>query len=48
MEETLPAGRHTVSWDGRDSRGERVPSGRYFVRLVAGTEIHSTALLVMR
>jgi hypothetical protein len=29
-------GRHLAVWDGRDDRGHRVPSGLYFVRLVAG------------
>jgi hypothetical protein len=27
------AGPHSVSWDGRDDRGEAVPSGIYFMRL---------------
>jgi len=28
-----PAGRHSVSWDGRDGRGARVAAGVYLVRL---------------
>ncbi len=32
---TLPAGPHTVRWDGTDARGARVPSGVYFARFVA-------------
>ena len=32
---TQAAGRHTVTWDGRDDRGDRVASGVYFVRLEA-------------
>lgn len=31
-----PAGRHAVTWDGRDEAGRRVASGTYFVRLEAG------------
>ena len=31
----LPAGPHTMAWDGRTSRGSRVPAGVYFVRLEA-------------
>ncbi|MFN8177067.1 MAG: FG-GAP-like repeat-containing protein [bacterium] len=29
---TLPAGRHTLSWNGRDAHGARVAPGVYFVR----------------
>jgi flagellar hook assembly protein FlgD len=36
-----PAGRHSVSWDGTDSRGARAPAGLYVVELSAGSE-HST------
>ena len=33
----LPAGRHHVTWTGRDERGENVAAGTYFYRLKAGT-----------
>ena len=32
-----PAGDHAVRWDGRDRAGAPAPSGRYVVRLVAGS-----------
>ncbi|MBN2355735.1 T9SS type A sorting domain-containing protein, partial [candidate division KSB1 bacterium] len=32
---SLPAGTHTVSWDGTDHRGARMGSGVYFYRLEA-------------
>ncbi len=32
----LEAGRHDFDWDGRDDRGERLPTGLYFCRLDAG------------
>ncbi len=32
----LPAGRHTVAWDGRDETGARRISGVYFAQLTAG------------
>ncbi|MBT6144102.1 MAG: hypothetical protein HOH74_01655, partial [Gemmatimonadetes bacterium] len=36
LHDTLPAGVHTMYWDGRDAKGHRVGSGTYFARL-AGT-----------
>jgi len=33
VDRTLPAGRHSLSWDGRNEQGEAVPSGIYFARL---------------
>lgn len=33
---TLPAGRHSVRWDGRDDRGRRAAAGVYCCRLAAG------------
>lgn len=32
----LPARSHTVEWDGRDNKGNLMPSGVYFYKLVAG------------
>ena len=30
----VPAGRHRIEWDGRDSRGREVPTGVYFCRIL--------------
>jgi hypothetical protein len=35
-DEGLPAGRHTVRWNGLDERGQRAAPGVYFYRLKAG------------
>ena len=35
-EGNLSAGRHVLSWDGRDLRGRRVPPGAYWFRVTAG------------
>jgi len=38
VDESLPAGRHSVFWLGEDERGQRVSSGVYFYRLRADGE----------
>ncbi len=38
VRETMPAGRHTATWNGQDDNGARVPSGVYFVRARYGAE----------
>jgi flagellar hook assembly protein FlgD len=42
------AGRHVVTWDGRDARGQRVASGVYLVRLTAGTTLESTRVVLLK
>jgi spore coat protein A len=38
VEALYPAGIHTVTWDGRDDRGQDLPSGVYFYDLKTATE----------
>jgi hypothetical protein len=47
VDEPLAAGRHAVTWDGRDARGRTVSSGIYFCRLsVDGwTDVRKMTLL---
>ncbi len=33
---TFPAGRHEVTWDGKDGSGNHVSAGIYFSRITAG------------
>jgi flagellar hook assembly protein FlgD len=33
VNEVLPAGEHSIIWDGRDSSGNRVSSGIYLYKL---------------
>ena len=40
----LPAGEHPFRWDGRDTDGRMLPSGRYFIRLAAGSVRESRAV----
>jgi hypothetical protein len=42
----LPAGRRTVSWDGRDNEGHQVATGVYLARLRAG-EFEATSKMVL-
>jgi hypothetical protein len=43
-----PAGAHQISWDGRDAKGESVPSGLYLYRLQTGTHVETRRMLLVR
>jgi flagellar hook assembly protein FlgD len=45
--EQMP-GEHRVTWDGKDSHGGKVPSGVYFVKLQAGTEVRTKKMILTR
>jgi FlgD Ig-like domain/FG-GAP-like repeat len=36
LNENLPAGEHSVQWDGKDDKGNILPGGVYFIQLKAG------------
>ncbi|MFN8549417.1 MAG: FlgD immunoglobulin-like domain containing protein [Candidatus Eisenbacteria bacterium] len=42
------AGRHVVSWDGRNDQGREVESGVYFCRLVAGGQSSEQSVIRIR
>jgi flagellar hook assembly protein FlgD len=44
----LAAGRHTLSWDGRDRAGRPLASGMYVVRARHGGHTRSHHLLLVR
>ena len=43
-----PRGVHVVTWDGLDSRGARVSSGHYFIRVRSGETIETHKVVVVR
>jgi flagellar hook assembly protein FlgD len=44
----MAAGRHELTWDGRDDRGNGVASGVYFYRLYAQDRVRSRSLVLLR
>lgn len=44
----FPAGRHTVTWDGRDDAGNPVASGVYLSRMEAEGRIEAKKMLLVR
>jgi len=48
VDSTVPAGNHTVTWNGADAGGRRAPVGIYLVVLNAGGEVHKQKVLLGR
>jgi hypothetical protein len=48
VETVLPAGRHEVVWDGKDTVGRAAASGTYFARLRAAGQTEVTAVTLVR
>lgn len=46
--ENKEAGTHQVVWDGRDDRGQLVPSGLYFCRAAAGSQTDGLKLVLLK
>ncbi|MBK8165538.1 MAG: hypothetical protein IPK64_06150 [bacterium] len=42
------AGEHQVAWDGRDDRGQAVPSGPYFGRVAWGEQVRAVKLALLK
>ncbi|MDO8834783.1 MAG: FlgD immunoglobulin-like domain containing protein [Vicinamibacterales bacterium] len=48
LDGALPAGPHTVVWDGLDNRGQGVATGAYFYRIEAGPDSQVRKMLLMK
>ena len=48
LDQALPAGWGSATWDGRDLRGVSVASATYFARLESGGEVQLRKVLVAR
>jgi hypothetical protein len=48
VDDVLAPGEHSLGWDGIDSRGKRVASGVYFVRLATDSRSMSRKVLLVR
>ncbi len=44
----MPAGKHALVWDGRNSNGDPVSSGVYFYRFAADAFVHTRKLVVLK
>ncbi len=48
VDKTQPSGTYTVTWNGTDSRGNRVSSGMYLYRLIAGEESMTKKMVLLK
>jgi hypothetical protein len=42
-----PAGRHVVSWNGRDDQGRSLPPGVYWVRMALEQEVRTRRVVLV-
>ncbi len=47
-DESMPAGEHSVVWNGVDDRGRPAASGIYFVRMIAGSYTETRKIVMLK
>ncbi len=47
-DQSMPAGEHSLTWDGRDDNGRTASSGIYFVRLIAGAVTETRKIVMLK
>ncbi|MCX7798695.1 MAG: T9SS type A sorting domain-containing protein [Melioribacter sp.] len=48
IDEVKPAGKYSVLWDGSDNTGNKVTSGVYFYKIIAGNFIQTKKMILMK
>jgi len=48
VDDHMDAGRHTVRWNGRDDLGRAASTGIYFVRMIAGSDLAVSKIVLMK
>ena len=48
VDEEVSAGRHEITWDGRDAQGDELGSGAYLTRLIDGDRAITRKLLLLK